>query len=82
MTVSITGSADFRGLLCQVRQVGDSSILTGMFDVPNESDKVQELTCDSPFDSVTHTNNFDTDIVEFKWWPPMGDLGDVEVVYV
>ena len=69
-----------KGFLCQVRKISDGSMTTGTFDVfDDDAWKLKTMTCDSPSDSVTHTNNIEVESVQFMWTPSMGLTEDVYV---
>ncbi|XP_062509175.1 defense protein l(2)34Fc-like [Corticium candelabrum] len=70
---TLPSDSDFRGFLCQVRQVGRTTAV-GTFSVRNTL-KARTLDCSNENDAVTHTNDLLTSQQLFDWTAPSIGVG-------
>lgn len=73
----------FKGVLCQMREAysATESALVGSFELRDGEGDLQTLAClDMDDSAVTHTDSTGKTMVQFHWIPPMGDMGEVNVM--
>ena len=74
ISVTVSGTEEFKGMLCQVRMADDPSVILGQMEVTENMEKLQVKNCLEEPNSVTHRNSDLVQSVSFTWWPPMGDM--------